>query len=307
MKILVTPRSFGKNNPKPFELLKEKGYEVIANPYQRIMTQEEMIAAIKDVDGVIIGVDPLNRAVLSQAENLKAIAKYGVGLDNIDLEYAKSRGIKVTITLGANTDAVAEFAVTLMLACARRLVFIDRGCRERNWAKVSTMQMDGKTLGLVGLGNIARAVAKKVSGFGMRVLAYDVVKDSEYAERHGIEYVNLQTLLQQSDFISIHLPLLESTKNLIARREFEMMKESAVLVNTARGGIINESDLLWALKNRRIWGAGIDVFEEEPPGNEELLELDNIIIGSHCAASTVEAIDNMGLMAAQNLIDSLKA
>lgn len=306
MKILVTPRSFGKNNPKPIEILKAKGYEVIINPYQRIMTQDEMIEAIKTVDGVVIGVDPLNSEVLSHAKKLRAIAKYGVGLDNIDLDYAASRGIAVTKTVGANTDAVAEFAVSLMLAAARRLVYIDDGCRKRNWAKVSTLQMDGKTLGLVGLGNIAKAVAKKVSGFEMKIIAFDVVQDLAYAQKHGIEYVDLQALLRRADFISLHLPLLESTKNLISRREFELMKETAVVVNTARGGIINEADLLWALKSRRIWGAGIDVFETEPPDNDEFLQLDNIIIGSHCAASTIEAIDAMGIMAAENLVNSLE-
>ncbi|HBE78468.1 MAG TPA: hydroxyacid dehydrogenase [Firmicutes bacterium] len=305
-KILVTPRSFGKSDPKPFTLLKEKGYEVIVNPYPRIMTQEEMIKEIKDVDGVIIGVDPLNSEVLTRAANLRAISKYGVGLDNIDLELAKSRGIKVSKTIGANSEAVAEFAVTLMLATARRMPFIDQECRKRNWAKIKAIQMDHKTLGLIGLGNIGKCVTKKVSGYDMSVIAYDVVQDQEYAKRNGIEFVDLETLLKKSDFISIHLPLVEATKNLISYKEFEMMKEKAVLVNTARGGIINEEALLWALKNNKIWGAGIDVFEEEPPKNDEFLKLDNIIIGSHCAASTMEAIDNMGIMAAQNLINSLE-
>ncbi|MDF2501749.1 MAG: Phosphoglycerate dehydrogenase [Anaerosporomusa subterranea] len=305
-KILITPRSFGKNNNKPIELLKEKGYEIITNPYQRIMTQEEMSVAIRDVDGVVIGVDPLNGEVLKNAKQLKAISKYGVGLDNIDLAYAEQRGIVVTKTVGANTGAVADFAVTLMLATARRMVYIDQECRQRNWAKVSTIQMDNKTLGLIGLGSIAKAVVKKVSGFDMKIIAYDTSPDLEYAQKHNITYVDLETLLQESDFISIHLPLLDSTKNLISSKEFALMKQTAVLVNTARGGIIDEAALLSALKNRRIWGAGIDVFEAEPPSNDEFLKLDNIIIGSHCAASTFEAIDAMGMMAAENLINSLE-
>ncbi|KYZ76195.1 hydroxyacid dehydrogenase [Anaerosporomusa subterranea] len=305
-KILITPRSFGKNNNKPIELLKEKGYEIITNPYQRIMTQEEMSVAIRDVDGIVIGVDPLNGEVLKNAKQLKAISKYGVGLDNIDLAYAEQRGIIVTKTVGANTGAVADFAVTLMLATARRMVYIDQECRQRNWAKVSTIQMDNKTLGLIGLGSIAKAVVKKVSGFDMKIIAYDTSPDLEYAQKHNITYVDLETLLQESDFISIHLPLLDSTKNLISSKEFALMKQTAVLVNTARGGIIDEAALLSALKNRRIWGAGIDVFEAEPPSNDEFLKLDNIIIGSHCAASTFEAIDAMGMMAAENLINSLE-
>jgi D-3-phosphoglycerate dehydrogenase len=306
-KILVTPRSFGKNNHKPFEMLKENGYEIIVNPYQRIMTREEMIKEIADMDGVIIGVDPLGSEVLKQAPKLKAISKYGVGLDNIDLGFAKQHGIAVTKTAGANADAVADYTVALLLATARRMIYIDQECRKRNWAKINSLQMCHKTLGLIGLGNIGKLVAKKVTGFEMKVLAYDVFQDAEYAAKNGIEYVDLATVLKEADFISIHLPLLEETKNLISYKEFEMMKEQAVLVNTARGGIIDEEALLWALQNHQIWGAGIDVFEEEPPRNDGFLRLENIIIGSHCAASTFEAIDNMGIMAAQNIIDSLQS
>jgi D-3-phosphoglycerate dehydrogenase len=305
-RVLVTPRSFGKNDPKPLEMLQEKGYEIIVNPYGRIMTELEMIQQIADIEGIIIGVDPLDREVLTHASKLKAIAKYGVGLDNIDLEYAGQRGIIVTKTVGANADAVADYTVALMMAASRRIVYIDQECRKRDWVKTNSIQMAEKTLGLIGLGNIGKLVAKKVTGFEMNILAYDVFQDQEYAAAHGIQYVDLPVLLREADFISIHLPLLETTKKLISYQEFKMMKEKAVLINTARGGIIDEEALLWALQNHKIWGAGIDVFEEEPPRDNAFLKLDNIIIGSHCAASTFEAIDNMGIMAAHNLIDSLQ-
>jgi D-3-phosphoglycerate dehydrogenase len=305
-RVLATPRSFGKNNPRPFEMLKENGCEVIVNPYGRIMTQAEMIKELTEIDGIIIGVDPLNREVLTHAPKLKAISKYGVGLDNIDLEYTGQRGIIVTKTVGANADAVAEYAVALMMAASRRIVYIDQECRKRDWVKTNSIQMTGKTLGLIGMGSIGKLVAKKVNGFGMRILAYDVFQDHEYAATNGIEYVNLPTLLQKADYISLHLPLVETTRNLISYQEFEMMKDKAVLINTARGGVIDEEALLWALQNHKIWGAGIDVFEEEPPRDDAFLKLDNIIIGSHCAASTFEAIDNMGIMAARNLIDSFQ-
>lgn len=306
-KVLVTPRSFGKNNSKPIEILREKGYKVIMNPYNRILTEEEMIREIEDVDGVIIGVDPLNRNVLEKAKKLKAISKYGVGTDNIDTAYASELGIPVTRTVGANTNAVADYAVALMLNVAREVSLIDKECRKLNWSKITTVEVWGKTLGLIGLGSIGKGVAKRVSGFNMKVLAYDVYQDEEYARKNNIEYVSLEKLLKESDFISLHLPLIEETKNLISYKEFEMMKEKAIIINTARGGIIDEEALLWALKNKKIWGAGIDVFEQEPPKNKELLELDNIIIGSHCAASTYEAVDNMGIMAAQNLIKSMES
>jgi D-3-phosphoglycerate dehydrogenase len=305
-KILVTPRSFGKNDPAPIEALKARGYELTMNPYGRILTKEEMIEQVRDADGVVVGVDPMDADVIAAGSKLKAIAKYGVGTDNIDMAFAESRGIKVTKTVGANSDAVAEFAVTLMLSVARRASFIDAECRKLNWTKISSLQMTGKTLGLIGLGAIGKLVAAKVKGFEMPVLAYDEFKDTAYAAANGIEYVDLETLLRKSDFISVHVPLLPSTTKMISGPQFDLMKKTAVIVNTARGGIIDEDALLAALRSNRIWGAGIDVFEEEPPKNVELLKLDNIVVGSHCAASTLEAVDNMGTMSARNLIASLE-
>jgi len=302
-KVLITPRSFGKSSSKPLDLLKEKGYEVVMNPYGRILTREEMMKHIVDVDGIIVGVDPLDREVLACGKRLKAISKYGVGTDNIDMEFAKEKNIPVMRTVGANSDAVADFTFALMLAVARRIVEIDAGCRKLNWNKITSIEVYGKTLGLIGLGSIGKKVARRAAGFDMKVLAFDTFKDEVYAKENGITYVTLEELLKESDFISLHLPLTEETRNLISYEQFKMMKPMAVLVNTARGGIIDENALLWALKEKRIWGAGIDVFEEEPPKNSELLKMDNIVIGSHCAASTYEAIEKMGMMAAENLIE----
>jgi len=168
MKILVTPRSFAKHDPKPLEMLREMGFEIVRNPHQRPLDEEEMTGLIKDVDGVIIGVDPLNKNVLEKATNLKAISKYGVGVDNIDLDYAKERGIKVSRTVGANFDAVADFTMCLMLAVARKITVIDRECRRNNWNKTMSIEIYGKTLGVVGTGNIGRGVIKRAKGFDIR-------------------------------------------------------------------------------------------------------------------------------------------
>ncbi|OAA83360.1 phosphoglycerate dehydrogenase [Clostridium ljungdahlii] len=305
-KILITPRSFGKHSKEPFELLKQKGFELVVNPYGRILTQDEMIKEVSDVDGIIIGVDPLNAEVLKHAKKLKVISKYGVGTDNIDLDYAKNNNITVTIAKGANSDAVADYAFALMISVARKIVPIDRGCRKLDWSKVTSIGMHGKTLGLIGLGNIGKGVAKRANGFGMKILAYDVYKDKEFASKNNVEYVTIEKILKESDFISIHLPLTKETKYIIGEKELNMMKENAVIVNTARGGLIDENALYDALKNNKIWGAGIDVFEQEPPKNKELLDLNNIVVGSHCAASTFEAVDNMGIMAANNIIENIK-
>ena len=259
-KILVTPRSFGRSNPKPLEMLRKRGYELILNPFGRILTEAEMCEAIADADAVIIGVDPLNEQVLRHASKLRAISKYGVGTDNIDLAWAEQAGIPVAVAAGANSDSVADYAMALMLAVARRVVQIDRQCRARNWQKFNSLSMYGKTLGLVGLGAIGRGVARRAAGFGMKILAYDVVWNEGAARELGIEYAPVERILREADFVSLHLPLTDGTRHMIGQKELAMMKPTAVLVNTARGGIVDEAALLEALRRQAIYGAGIDVF-----------------------------------------------
>lgn len=306
-KILVTPRSFGKHSDEAKELLEEKGFEVVLNPYGRILTEEEMKKEIADVDGIIVGVDPLNAEVLSHAKRLKAISKYGVGTDNIDLDYCKQHNIPVTITNNANSDSVADFAFALMLAAARRLVEVDQACRRLDWGKKTSIGMYGKTIGVLGTGAIGKGVIRRAKGFGMSILAYDIFKDDVFASEYGVQYVELEQIFKESDFISLHLPAVEETNNIINKEAFNLMKETAVLVNTARGDLVDEDALYEALSTKRIWGAGLDVFKKEPPENEKLLQLDNIVLGAHSAASTVDAVNVMSRMAAVNIIRNLQA
>jgi D-3-phosphoglycerate dehydrogenase len=307
LNVLVTPRSFGAHSAEPYDLLAGGGLTVIRNPHGRIMAKDEMIAHIGDADAVIVGVDPLDRDVLERAPRLKVIAKYGVGTDNIDMACAAERGIKVTTTAGANTEAVADYTFALLLAAARKVVPIDRACREGDWRKTTAVDVNGRTLGLLGLGQIGKAVVRRARGFGMRVLAYDAVRDEAFAAAGGVVYADsADEILREADFVSLHVPLTDATRHMIGSREFGLMKRTAVLVNTARGGLIDEGALLEALAGGRIWGAGIDVFEKEPPDNRELLELDNLVIGSHCAASTVQAVDNMGMMASRHVLQHLR-
>lgn len=306
-KVLVTPRSFGRHSNQPDDILTASGVEVKKNPYGKILTEEQMIEEIKEVDGIIVGVDPLNKEVLQHAKKLKVISKYGVGIDNIDVEYAKEKNIEVVTAVNANADAVADYTLALMLSVARKVVEIDRECRKLNWGKITTVDIHQKTLGLVGLGNIGKKVAQRAKGFDMDVLAYDLIPDKTYAESSGVQYVDaLDEIFEKSDFISLHLPLNKHTEHIVSKEQLERMKSTAVLVNTARGGLIDEQALLEALRDNAIWGAGVDVFESEPPQNKELLELDNIVIGSHCAASTVQAIDNMGIISSSNLVEILQ-
>jgi len=305
MKILVTPRSFAKHDLKPYNMLLEQDYEVIRNPYSRPLSEEEIARAIKDVEGIIIGIDPLNKNVLKNASKLIAISKYGVGTDNIDMEYAREKGIKVSRTEGVNFDAVADFTMCLILAVARKIVYIDRQCRSNNWNKTMSMEVYGKTLGVVGTGNIGRGVIRRAKGFEMNVLAYDVYHDEEFAAKNKIRYVNMEELYKKADIISLHVPLKKDTYKMIGERELSLMKENAILINTARGGLIDEDALYKALKENSIYGAGIDVFEQEPPSNKKLFELDNLIISSHNGASTYEAVDKMSLKAVENLLRDL--
>ncbi len=305
-KILVTPSSYGRNRPELFAQLEQAGYEVVRNATGGILEREQIKALIADCVGVIIGVDPLDAEVLACAPKLRAVSKYGVGVDNIDLDYCAAHGVKVSRTVGANSEAVADYAMALMLAVARRLTVIDRKCRRMDWGKITTRDVSHATLGVFGLGAIGKHVARRAQGFGMRVIAYDVFWDAEYAQANGIEYAEPETIFRTADFISLHLPLLPDTEGFVGAHELSMMKPDAVLINTARGGLVDEKALLKALQEGRIYGAGLDAFAHEPPEDEAWFELDNVVLGSHCAASTLGATENMGQMAADNILRDLK-
>lgn len=302
-KILVTPRSFGKYNREELsELFLRHDIEAVYNPYGAILTEEQLEQELPDRDGVIIGVDPLPESVLKTAGKLKAIAKYGVGTDNIDLHYAEQRGIKVSRTVGANSDAVADYSFALLMAVARRVVEIDNGCHADDWGKRIALDIHGKTIGILGLGAIGKGVALRAKGFGMEVLAYDVFRDEEFARQQGITFTDVETIVKKADFISIHLPLTPETHHLINRDTLQNAKKNLIIVNTSRGGMVNEDDLYELISEGRIYGAGIDVFEHEPPRDSRLLTLKSVVVGSHTAASTVAATQKMSRMAAENLI-----
>lgn len=304
-KVLITPRSFGKTDPAAFNMLRSAGIEIVRNPTGSILSAEQMMALLADCDGVILGVDPLNEEVLSKSPGLKAVAKYGVGMDNIDLKACQARGIRVSKTVGANAEAVADYAFALMLALARQILPIDAMCRQDDWHKLTTVDVYGRTLGLFGFGAIGRGVARRAAGFNMTILAFDVCWDEDYAAANHIIRATPDDICRQADFISLHLPLLPETAHLIDEHRIALMKPTAILVNTARGGLIDEPALLRALSEKRLYGAGLDVFETEPPADKSWYTLPNVILGSHCAASTVGATDQMSLMAARNLLDDL--
>ena len=306
MKILITPRSFASISDKPINMLTEKGYEIKRNNTGRPYKKEEMLKLIRDVDGIIIGIDELSAEIIEKANALKVISKYGTGLDNIDINMATNKKIVVTNTPTANVDAVADLTFGFMLSLARRIPEADRKTKSGKWEKITGKSVWEKTLGIIGLGKIGRQVVKRAQGFKMNILVYDLVKDEKFAQIYNIKYVNLEELLQKSDYITIHIPLNDATRGMISYEELEKIKESAFLINTSRGGIVDEEALYNALRNNKLRGAALDVYNNEPPRKSPLKELDNVILTPHIAAYTEEAIENMSIQAAQNLIDVLE-
>lgn len=304
--ILITSTSFASACQEARDLLTSKGYKIRANGTGKPMEGEALRSALAGCAGVIAGVDNFAADIITSCPELKVISRYGVGVDRVDLEAATEAGVVVACTPGANTDAVADLAIALMLACARRIVEADQLTRRGQWPKLYGRAVSGKTIGIVGAGSIGRAVARRGIGFDAKILLHDICPDQEFAESIGAEFVGLDTLVQSSDFVSIHVPLSDATEGLIGARELSMMKPSAYLINTARGGIVDEDALVKALSDGTIAGAGIDVYSEEPPVDNELLKMDNVVATPHMGSYTCEALANMGMMAAVNLIDVLE-
>lgn len=306
MKILITPRSFGKYNLDDIKTkLDSLGIDYHINDLGRSLNEDEMTAALKDVDGVIVGVDPLNKKVLEAAPNLKAIAKYGVGLDNIDLDYCKEKSIKISKTVGANSNAVADYTFALLLAVARKVVLLDRKARDNDYSKVISTDVYGKKIGVLGLGAIGKGVVKRAAGFGMDIYGYDIYEDKEFNSQYNIKFTSVDEILNKCDFVTLHLPLSKDTKHIINKDNLNKCKRDLILINTARGGLVDEKELYEALNTKQIFGAGLDVFENLDKPYEKLLELENVVLGNHTAASTLDATNNMTNMALENLLTDL--
>lgn len=306
MKVLVTPRSFGKYNMEEMDdIFKKYNIDNVTNPYGRVLTEDEMIKELSDVDGIIVGIDPLNEKVLSKAKNIKAIAKYGVGVDNIDMEYCKENKISVSRTVGANSNAVADYAFALLISLSRRLVEINNNCKSGDWSKKISLDTHGKKLGVIGLGAIGKGLVKRASGFDMDIYGYDLYEDREFIDKYNINFTSIENIIKECDFISLHLPLTEDTRHIINKDLLKNAKENLIIINTARGGLIDEDALYESIKNKEIYGAGLDVFSHEPPSESKLLELENVIVGSHTAASSIDATKMMSRMATENLIKDL--
>jgi len=291
--------------------LREFTDDFIVFPYDRPISEKELIENIGNVEGLLcLLTDPITRRVIDAGKRLKIIANYAVGYENIDMEYANKRGILVTNTPGVLTDTTAELAWALLLACVRRIVEADRFTREKRfngWSPTLLLgtELNGKTLGIIGAGRIGTAFALKGKGFGLNVLYYDYHKNEVLENELRAKMVEMEELLKKSDFISLHIPLTEKTYHLMGKREFALMKPSAYLINTSRGAVIDEKELIQALKAGRIKGAGLDVYEEEPEIPDELIGLPNVVLLPHIGSATYEARNKMAETAVENLIAGL--
>lgn len=302
-KVLVTARSFGSGDDKAQKLLEANGFEVKKLVAADGPIAEQLKTEIVDADAIIAGLEDYPKELLETARKLKVISRYGVGYDKVDLEAAKAKGIAVTITPGANGDSVADMAMALMLAAARNVSHMDCCIKDRNQQRPTGVEMFEKTLGVVGAGRIGKGVARRCKGFSMNILCYDTYQDEAFQQETGAKYVDFETIIKEADFITIHSPLNDETRNMFNVNTFKRMKNKAVIVNTARGGIIDENALYEALKNGEIGAAGLDATLEEPPYSSPLLELPNCTVTPHAGAATYEASSKMGLMAAQNILD----
>ncbi len=307
--ILITARYFAVD-PEPLDLLHQHGYE-LAYPDldwtqgDANVSEARTIELLHDVDAAIISSLPMTETVFAHTPQLKALAIRGVGYDSVDIAAATARGIPVVVAPGF-TESVADYVFGLMLAVTRQVARADRLVRSRGWDVLVSTNIFGKTLGIIGLGRIGKAVAKRARGFDMTVLAADVVRDEAFARAHQVTYVTLETLLQQSDIVSINAPLQHNTRHLIDVEALRTMKPTAFLINTARGNLIDEAALAASLQSGRLAGAGLDVFHDEPLRESPFYDLDNVVLSPHLAAYSREGLRETGVIAARATLSALR-
>lgn len=302
MKLVITANGFQKPEMKPvLDLAHIYFTEVIQNPWGRRGTQDEIRQIWDGADAIICGAESFDKRFIDDAPaSLKVLSHYGVGVDSIDIAAAKTRGIKVCNTPGANADSVADMALCLILATARQVVNHDTHTRLGEWKRFPSFELKGKCLGIAGFGAIGQGVARRASGFGLQVLAYDPFFNEGAAKEIGATKASFDEIISGSDIISLHMPCNDETRHIINKKTLSKMKPSAILINTARGDLIDEEALYQALKNKVIAAAGLDVYAHEPIKDSPLFSLKNVTLMPHCSANTTEAVRNMGYMAVEN-------
>lgn len=300
-KVLITSRSFGQISDEPLRVLEEAGWEVSMD--RDSFDMDRFAAEIPAFDALIIGGHKFPAEVMTKCPKLELICKHGAGLDNIDLPAAKAQGITVTNAPGTNSNAVADLTFGLMLSCARRISAAERGVRRGEWKTVIGHDVYGKTLGIMGFGAIGKCVARRAKGFSMKILAYDpFVKEVPEEFRGSVElFEDPDDVIRNCDYLSMHLPLTDETRNMISAKEMGEMRKGAVILNTSRGGIVNEEDLYEALQSGQIAAAAMDVVVSEPmPKDHPLLTLDQVVVTPHIGMYSEEAINAVSMICAEN-------
>ena len=293
-----------KIEPEGVDLLNESGFTIIENP---LITPEELLEEVKNVNVVVVrSRTKITESVINNGKNLELICRPGTGIDNIDSSAAEKNNIPVFTSVEASTNAVAELTISLAVSLARSIPMADRALKNNEWLKNSLLgsELRGKVFGIIGLGRIGRRTGVLASALEMNVIGFEkMTVDPDYLNKYDIQQVELNELLSKSDFISLHLPATTETIHMIGKEQFELMKNTAFIINTARGQLIVESDLYNALTDNQIAGAALDVFEIEPPTNSDLIKLNNLIATPHIGAQIIEAQKEASLVIAQKIIN----
>jgi D-3-phosphoglycerate dehydrogenase len=300
-KVLITSRSFGSISSKPVDILEAAGLEVVHKG--KDFNQEEFERIAPEFDALIIGAHEFPEEVMAKCDHMQIICKHGAGLDNIHLDAAKTQGITVCNAPGTNSNAVADLAMGFMLACARKVLIADRNVHAGTWKTVTGVDVYAKTLGLFGFGAIAKNVARRAHGFSMKVMAYDpYIKELPEEFRDYVTLCDKEDIIRECDFLSVHMPLTEETRDMVSAKEMAAMKEGSIIINTARGGIVNEKDLYEAVSSGHIAAAALDVSEKEPMAEDNPLRtLENVIITPHIGMYSKEAIEAVSVICAENV------
>lgn len=305
-KVLIGSRAFGKAFPEHITVLEEAGCLVIPNTIGRSYHEAELLQLIGDVDAIIVGTDEITKKVINSAKRLKTIAKLGVGLSNVDLDAAWEAGITVTVTPGTVHDSVADHIMTLTLSLARKIIPTHLAAGSSTWTPFFGFELRNKIFGLIGLGRIGKAVCQRARAFGLRLIAYEQYPDFDWLKQNGVDLVSIDDLVKKADIVSLHVPLTSVEGPIITAKRLATMKNTALLINTARSGMVDEIALLHALQTGALAGAGLDMFSEQADIRDALLNLPNVVLTPQSAGNTLEVQQRMGEMAIENCLRALK-
>lgn len=302
---VITSEFFGRFSDEGEKLLLEEGFNIVSNPYRRVLKEEEIISIVGNADAIICDLEIINQKIIDSAPSLKVIARRGVGIDSVDVNYAKGKNIVVARTPGVVEKPVAELVMSYIIEIYRKVNEMNREMKNGNWTKFVGNSLEGKVLGIVGVGNIGKELVRKAKAFDMDIIYTNLSGSRDIEKEHKIKYVEFNDLLRNSDIISIHTLLTPSTANLFHYEVMKQMKKKPILINTARGPIINEEDLCKALDEKIISYAAIDVFDIEPKTDSPLRNYENVILTPHVGTFTKETFIKMDILAAKNVIKYL--